>query len=93
MIAHKDATFYAQVEPVWSWWKDSNGEQDLQGAKVVAITQKRPSKPRSGVVITKLTIRIPDSAFLPLRPEAIVVIPENMTAASPLEVLAEDANA
>ncbi len=86
---HVDATFYAQVEPEWST-STYAGERQLVGAKVVTITQKRPTRPRGGTVLTKLTVRVPASAFLPLRPEAIVVIPDDMTVTTPVEVIAED---
>ena len=85
MADHIDATFYAQVKPEFSY----NGERVLR-AKVVALTQAKPSHPRGGVVVVKLTIRVPEAAFLPLRPEAIVVIPEDMTAPYPIEVEAGD---
>lgn len=87
---HVDATFYAQVEPDWSGYTTGAGDRVLRGAKAVAITQKRPSRPKSGSVLVKLTVRIPAAAFLPLRPEAIVVIPEGMTVTTPVEVVAED---
>lgn len=58
----------------------------MTGIKATAITQKRPARPRPGVVLTKLTVRAPDAAFLPLRPEVVVVIPENMVVTSPIEV-------
>ena len=67
---HVDATFYAQVEPEWSTYITSNGERALRGAKVVTITQKKPTRPKGGTVLVKLTIRVPESAFMPLRPEA-----------------------
>ena len=87
---HVDATFYAQVEPEWSRWTNWDGERTLEGAKVVNITQKKPTRPRGGTVLVKLTIRVPNGAFLPLRPEAIVVIPDDMTVTTPVEVTAED---
>jgi hypothetical protein len=87
-----DATFYVQIEPVWSpWRKNTHGDKDLESIKAVAITQTRPKSQRPGTVLTKLTVRVPEAAFLPLRPEAIVVIPEDMLAASlPIEVAAGD---
>lgn len=88
--SHVDATFYAQVEPEWSRWVDSNGERSLRGAKVVTITQNRPGKQRGGTVLVKLTVRVPAGAFLPLKPEAIVVIPDDMTVTEPIEVEAGD---
>ena len=87
---HVDATFYAQVEPEWRGWISSTGDRRLAGAKVVRLTQKRPEQPVPGTVLVKLTVRIPAGAFLPLRPEAIVVIPDDMTVTTPVEVIAED---
>lgn len=88
MTKHHDATFYAQVEPTWSRWT-RDGEKYVDSVKVVTITQKKPERPRGGTVLVKLTIRVPDAAFLPLRPEAIVVIPEDLTITTPIEVEAE----
>jgi len=88
-----DATFFAQVEPTFGRRYDHERCEIVEyvtKAKVVAVTQTRPERPRRGVVVTKLTIRIPEAAFLPLRPEAIVVIPEDMTAPYPIEVEAGD---
>jgi hypothetical protein len=84
-----DATFYVQVQPSWSRYY-SNDDPRLEGAKAVQLTQSKPRRPQGGTVLTKLTIRIPAGAFLPLRPEAIVVIPESMTAVNPIEVTAEE---
>jgi len=91
MDTHKDAEFYVQIEPEFSNYVNRDGERSLRGIKAVGITQKRPVKPRRGVVIAKLTLRIPSAAFLPLRPEAIVVVPQSMVATSPIEVEAGDA--
>lgn len=85
-----DATFYAQVEPEWGNYVNSEGDRSLLGAKVVTITQKRPQRPKSGTVLVKLTIRVPEAAFRPLRPEAVVVVPEDMTVTAPIEVEAGD---
>jgi hypothetical protein len=86
-----DATFYAQVEgKVTQRWSGSEWIELVESAKVVAITQNRPGRPKGGTVLVKLTVRIPEAAFLPLRPEAIVVIPEDMTAPYPIEVEAGD---
>lgn len=89
-MSSKDATFYVQIEPEWSHWVDSSGDRQVRGIKAVGITQKRPDRPRSGVIVAKLTVRVPDAAFLPLRPEAIVVVPADMVATSPIEVEAGD---
>lgn len=90
MADHVDATFFAQVEPEFSRYGNRDGLRDVVRAKVIALTQKRPDKPRGGTVLVKLTLRVPKAAFLPLRPEAIVVIPEDMTVTTPVEVIAEE---
>lgn len=89
--ANVEATFYAQVEPRWrdSYFRDASGERILEGAAVVALTQTKPKKPRPGVVVTKLTLQFPAGAFLPLSPEAVVVIPESLATVVPLQVRAE----
>lgn len=88
--AHIDATVYLQVEPTWypHWVYDANGERVLEGGKVMRATQTRPDKPIPGSVVCKVTLRMPATAFLPLRPEAVVVVPEGMT--EPITVEAND---
>lgn len=91
-MTHK-ATFYLQLEAVIATKFDFQRREQVeqvQSIKATAITQSRPKKPRSGAVITKLTVEVPDGAFLPLRPEAIIVIPEGMTEQSPIVVEAVD---
>jgi hypothetical protein len=91
-MSTKDATFYVQIEPEFSRWNvDKNGDSILQSIKAVALTQKRPDRPRPGVVVAKLTVRVPDGAFMPLRPEVIVTVPEGMVTTHPIEVEAGDA--
>lgn len=85
----KDATFYVQVEPKWGY-SYAGMEPPLVGAKAVRMSQKKPGRPAPGTVMVKMTLRIPDAAFLPLRPEAVVVVPEDMVVTNPLEVSAED---
>jgi hypothetical protein len=80
-----DAEVYLQVEP--KFYGTVRGEPLVREAKVVGFTLSRPKKPRSGTVTMKMTLRLPKAAFLPLRPEAVVVVPENMiTANMPIEV-------
>jgi hypothetical protein len=89
--SHVDATFYAQVLPnSRGWSKDAAGNQILDGARVVALTQTKPTKPKPGSVTIKLTVRIPSQAFLPLAPEAVVVVPADMVEGHPIEVEATD---
>lgn len=75
MAGYHDAQFWLQIEP------DFYGGEDpkIRAIKAVGLTQKRPRQPRNAVLV-KLTVQVPDAAFLPLRPEAVIVIPEGMTA-------------
>lgn len=86
------ATVFLQVAPERSRYYATDDIDSIRGAKVVGATQKRSSAPKGGTVEVKLTVEIPKAAFLPLRPEAIVVVPESMTAAHPITVEATDAN-
>ena len=81
-----EAEFYVQIEAEL-YGPDPGRVRDI---KAVALTQKRPQRQRSGTVMVKLRVRVPDGAFLPLRPEAIIVIPDGMTIAAPIEIEAVD---
>lgn len=85
-----DVTFYVQVEPTFGRWTDRTGKHPVAALRAVAMNKNTPRSPRGGTVLVKLTLRIPDTAFYPLRPEAVIVIPEEMTLAQPLEVMAAD---
>jgi hypothetical protein len=94
-----DADVWLQVEgkvrPV-STWDINNGAQPgsykVEGIKVVQMTQSRPNPPRKGCIATKITLRIPDGAFLPFAPEAVITVPQDMTITAPIEVTVEDPN-
>ncbi|PRB08594.1 hypothetical protein CQ047_11985 [Microbacterium sp. MYb72] len=90
------ATVYLQVQPEYSYWAKQRRELDtptaIDGAKVVGYTQNKAQKPKPGTVEVKITVELPKGAFLPLRPEAIVVIPETLTQPHPVTVEASDAN-
>lgn len=84
------ATFYVQIEPDWSsWGTDGEGEKILEGASAVRITKKRPERPKPGTVTAKLTMVLPASAFLPLRPAAVITVPADALEATPLEITVE----
>ncbi len=87
-------TGYLQIEPDWNdyYSHDRDDPSYLRGAKVVGVTQKRSRQPRAGVVEIAVTIEIPSSAFVPLRPEATIVIPEGLTIQHPVVVEAADPN-
>jgi hypothetical protein len=81
------ATFYVQIEPQFYAFDKSQ----VQAIRAVALTQKRPARQRPGTTLVKLTVRIPDAAFLPFAPEAVIVVPEDMVAAGqPIEIEAGD---
>lgn len=86
-------TFYVQIEPEFSAYASRDGDPQLRGIKAKRMTQSRPSDPLGGSVLVKLTVEVPDGAFMPLRPEAVVVIPENFVKDNPVHVVAEDVNA
>ena len=85
------ATAYLQVQPEMHWNRSTHDTAaGITGAKIVASTQGKPIKPKPGTVEVKVTIEIPKGAFLPLRPEAIVVIPADLTTPHPVTVTASD---
>jgi len=88
--SHVTATLYLQVEPEWYAYSAVDGVPVLRGAKAVNLTQRMPREQRGGTVLVKLVIRVPATAFLPLRPAAVVVIPDDMTVTEPIAVTAED---
>lgn len=79
-----DTTFYLQVDPVWSHYNP----EKVVGAKANRITLNKPGRPRGGAVVVKLTVRLPEEAFLPLQPEAVIIIPADMIQSSSIEVTA-----
>lgn len=87
------ATVYLQVQPEYKRWiADRSKPEAIDGAKVVRSTQKRSASPEPGTVEVKLTIELPKTAFTPLAPEAIVIVPDSLTTPHPIEVEAADAN-
>lgn len=89
------ATAYLRLRPEYRRYYSAaprDTPDAISGAKVVGATQNKSQHPKPGTVEVKLTIEIPKGAFLPLRPEAIVIVPESMAQPHPLTVEAEDAN-
>jgi hypothetical protein len=87
-----DVPVYLQVEPRdRAWSPEGRGTGPARAAAVVVgTTTKRPRAPRPGVVVVKVTLRIPAAVFDPLRPEAVVVIPADLTDPHPVVVDAGD---
>lgn len=65
---------------------------DIRGMRVLAINQKRPEKPKSGCIVVEVKIVMPVAAFLPLKPTAVVDIPDTFTAAAALIDVESDVN-
>jgi hypothetical protein len=82
-VSRSTATTYLQIE---ADTYNNYGEPRVRNIRVVNATQKRPTKPKPGAVIVRLEIEVPDGAFLPLRPEAKVIVPESMTEQVPVVV-------
>ena len=83
------------MQPEYNRWVSVSSRDTadaISGAKVVGSTQNRSQSPKPGTVEVKITVEIPKGAFLPLRQQAIVVIPESLTTPHPIEVEALDAN-
>lgn len=81
-----DATFYVQLEPDFFAYPSEH----VRSIKAVRMTQQRPESPKPGTVVVKLTTRVPDAAFRPLQPEAVIEIPTDLTDAHPVQVTATD---
>jgi hypothetical protein len=86
------ATVYLQVAPERDGYIARDNIRSIVGAKIVASTQGKSSKPKAGTVEVKLTIELPKAAFMALSPEAVVVIPETLTQPHPVTVEATDPN-
>lgn len=86
------ATFYIQLEPSYGWGIDPRtGEKRIVGAKAVGLTQQRPGKPKPGTIAVKLEVEVPEAFFLPLRPAAVIALPEDLGVLStPVQVQAID---
>lgn len=77
-------TFYLQFEG-----ERSHHHTDRIG-RIVArrISQNKPSRPASGSVVVKMTVDMPEEAFLPLEPLVDIVIPLDRT--MPVSVTVEE---
>lgn len=69
-----ETTVYLQLEPQWGRWTNRDGDRVLAGMKVAGMTQRRPDRAKGPVV--RLTLRVPDAAFLPLRPTVVIDVPD-----------------
>jgi hypothetical protein len=84
-------TTYITVEPRWGRVNPSvnDGVPPLEGIKVVSITQSRPQgsrRTRTGSISFKAIIIVPDSVFMPLRPQVVIEVPEDAIITNPITV-------
>lgn len=68
------ATGFLIMEPTRLKWSPEN----VSGCKIAGIKQKRPTSLPNGSVAVAVTIEIPKAAFEPLRPAALIVVPEEL---------------
>jgi hypothetical protein len=69
------ATGYVVVEGRRSRYYPDNG---VESARLVAVKQNKPTTLTGDQVAIKVTIELPKAAFEALRPEALIVVPEEL---------------
>lgn len=67
------------------------GLKPILAVRVVGSRAGRPERLTRDQIAVKVTVEIPESAFEPLRPTALVVVPESLIHRAPIEVEAADA--
>lgn len=70
-------TCYLQLVPRFGY-----RGQSVHGISAQRVTTRKPNPPIAGSLVVKLTLDVPDAAFLPLAPSADVVIPAEFTQVS-----------
>ena len=69
-----DATGYLILRGVRSRY----GDKSVHTAKFGRTVQSAPGRLERDDVAVKITVRLPSAAFDPLRPEALVIVPEEL---------------
>lgn len=82
-----DATAYLTLEGTRSRY----GDKSIRAAKVVRVTQGRPAQVTADQVAIRVTVRLPIAAFDPLRPEALIVVSEDLIQ-RPVEIEATESD-
>lgn len=82
-----EATAYLTVEGTRSRYSDKS----VTAAKVTRVTKGRPAQLSADQVAVRVTVQLPAAAFDPLRPEAMIVVPEELIQ-RPVEVEATEGN-
>ena len=87
-------TAYLQIEPTFRRWVDQSGRHGVASVTAKRVSKKRPTAPLPGTMLVKITLEIPDEAFMPLEPKATIVVPLEHTEVTvhtePLEVLSSE---
>jgi hypothetical protein len=94
MTAHR-ATAYLIVKAERSRYVSADRETGLRpvgAVKIIGSRQGRPAKLERDEVAIKVTVEIPDAAFQPFSPSALVVVPTDLALPGPIGVEAVDAN-
>lgn len=86
--APHEVEMYVQIERE-DYPRYYNGK--VRTAVARRITAKKPADPLPGAIVVKLTVRIPDEAFQPLTPAAIIDVPLELIQRA-VEVQAGDAD-
>lgn len=91
---NKHTTTYLIVEAkrAYGLTNPETGLKPVNEVRVVGSRTNRPAKLERDQIAVKVTIAVPDSAFNPVTPTAVVTIPGDMALRGPIEVEADDAN-
>lgn len=89
------ATAYLIVQARRAQWGKPNPETGLRGiedTRIAGARANRPAKLERDQIAVKITVDVPDAAFEPLTPSAVVTVPTELTQRGPIDVDAVDAN-
>ena len=61
-------------------------------ASAVKLTQDKPTTTPKDTVVVKLKVELPNEAFEPFEPSAVITVPAGLVAQQPTTIIVEDAN-
>lgn len=67
-------SFFVVLKPTFGVYD----KESVSSVKAVKISQNRPNTLAKGEIAVKLTVDVPEKAFSPFQPEAVVKIPESV---------------
>jgi hypothetical protein len=82
----REATFYVQVQRN-NYYRNGRGHN----ARALTMTRQRPETVAPNCVVVELTVRIPDEAFEPIKPTAVIDVPIELVQRQ-VDVVAGDAS-